>query len=470
MKNERAKTRGLYDYTKGSIGWAITRLSVPMCVEQIIRNVDSVLEIFWIGMLGPEYLAATSLGFMSVLFLRAGGFGVRISGQALIAQRIGAEDNEGASIYAGQSITILMVYSLIFTTLGLIFAPNIMALLTSDPMILRHGTNYMRGGFAVFVAWEGMFVYSSILRGAGEAGYTLVAMIAGVCVSIFAVPLLIFGAGPVPAMGIAGGFLGMGTGRFTGWLVMVYIVAAGRSRVKVRFSDLRPRFKESMRIISMAWPVSVQNLLERGANIILLRMLSSFGPFALAAWAIGNRITLIARMPSFGLQGSVRTLVGQNLGAGLPERAVRTVRIALGAMTALMGVVSILMFVFAPDIVIVFGMKGEGSGIGATALRILCVGLIMESARRVAAGVFQGCGITKPPMLIEGVVRWVVQLPAALLMVYPLGMGAASIWLAISGSQAISGAAMLVWLWVWSRQGGLTRRAASISAERAYGA
>jgi putative MATE family efflux protein len=467
LKNERAKTRGLYDYTKGSISWAITRLSVPMCVEQIIRNVDGVLEIYWIGMLGPEFLAATSLGFMSVLFFRAGGFGIRISGQALIAQRIGAEDNEGASIYAGQAIIILMFYSLAFTILGLLCAPYVMALLTTDPVILRHGTNYMRAGFAVFVAWEGMFVYSSILRGAGEAGYTLVAMIAGVCVSIFAVPLLIFGAGPVPAMGIAGGFLGMGTGRFTGWLVMVYIVATGRSRVKLHFSDLRPRVKESMRIISMAWPVSVQNLLERGANIILLRMLSSFGPFALAAWAIGNRITLIARMPSFGLQGSVRTLVGQNLGAGLPERAVRTVKIALGAMTVLMGFVSVTMFVFAPDIVVVFGMGGEGAGIGAVALRILCVGLVMESARRVAAGVFQGSGITKPPMMIEGVVRWVVQLPAAFLMVFPLGVGAASIWLAIAGSQAISGAAMLIWLWVWSRRGGLVRRSVAINAERA---
>ena len=469
LKKERSKTQDIYDYTKGSIGWAITRLSVPMCVEQIIRNIDSVLEIYWIGMLGPEFLAATSLGFMTVLFLRAGGFGIRISGQALIAQRVGAEDHEGASIYAGQSIIILMVYSLVFTILGLVCAPYFMLLLSSDPMIIRHGTNYMRAGFLVFVAWEGMFVYSSILRGAGEAGYTLIAMIAGVCVSIFAVPILIFGAGPIPAMGIAGGFLGMGTGRFTGWMVMMYIVASGRSRVKVRFSDLWPRPEPIMRIINLAWPVSVQNLLERGANIILLRMLSAFGPFALAAWAIGNRITPIARMPSFGLQGSVRTLIGQNLGAGLPERAVHTVKVALYAMTALMGVVSVIMFVFAPDIVVVFGLKGEGEGIGAMALRILCVGLIMESARRVATGVFQGSGITKPPMMIEGVVRWVVQLPAAVLMMF-FGMGAASIWFAIAGSQAISGAAMLVWLWIWSRRGGLAKRATAISAERASNA
>lgn len=465
MKKTREKIRNRYDYTKGSIGRGITRLSVPMCVEQVIRNIDGILEIYWIGSLGPEFLAATSLGFTTILFLRSFGFGIRIAGQALVAQRIGAEDGEGASAVAGQAILILLIYALAFTALGLFFSPYIMALMTSDPVILRLGTSYLRAGFAVFVVWEGMFVFSNILRGAGEPGYTLAAMIAGVCLSIAAVPLLIFGAGPVPAMGIAGGFLGMGVGRFTGWMVMMYVVATGRSRVKVRLRDLRPRPDIVRRLIALAWPVSVQNLLERGANLILLRMLSPFGASALAAWAVGNRVTLIARMPSFGLQGSVRTLVGQNMGAGQPERAVRTVKYALAALVVFMGAVSLGLFVFAPKIVAVFGMKGGAAGIGAVALRILSVGLVMESARRVVTGAFQGSGQTKPPMLIEGIVRWAVQIPAALLMTVPLGVGAAGIWLAISGSQVISGAAMLAWFWYWARGGGMASRAAAISAD-----
>ncbi len=466
MKNRKDKTRNRYDYTKGSIGWAITRLSVPMCVEQVIRNIDGVLEIYWIGVLGPNFLAASSLGFMTVLFLRSVGFGVRISGQALIAQRIGAGDSEGASIVAGQTILFLMTYSLVFSVLGLVFSSRLISLLTSDPELIRLGTAYMRAGFMVFIAWEGMFVFSNILRGAGEPGYTLIAMIGGVCVSMIAVPLLIFGAGPVPALGIAGGFLGMGAGRFTGWMVMLYVVASGRSRIRLKPGDLWPRPEVIGRILALAWPVSVQNLLERGANVILLRMLSAFGPFALAAWAIGNRITLIARMPSFGLQGSVRTLVGQNIGAGLPERAARTVKIALAALTAIMAVVSVGLFVFAPEIVVVFGMKGEAAGIGAMALRILSVGLVVESGRRVLSGAFQGCGQTKPPMLVEGIVRWAVQIPAAFVMAVPLGVGPASVWLAIAGSQIVSGAAMLVWFRSWAVNGGLARRSAAIVAEK----
>lgn len=453
MKTQAVRTRHRYDYTKGSIGWGITRLSVPMCVEQVIRNFDSILEVYWIGMLGPKFLAATSLGFMMIVFLRSFGFGIRVSGQAMVAQRIGAGDSEGASVYAGQSLLILGVYSAVFSVLGFIFSPFIMGLMTSDPELVRLGTAYIRAGFSVFLCWEGMFMFSQILRGAGEPTYTLIGMIVGACVSIAAVPLLIFGGGPVPPLGIAGGFLGLGTGRLVGMIVMAGFIITGRSRVKLRWRDFRPRREPIFRLVTLAWPVSVQNLLERGANIILLRMLSTFGTFALAAWTIGNRITLLARMPSFGLQSSVRTLVGQNVGADQPERAIRSVRISLIALGVLMGAVTIVLSVYATELVGLFGMKGEASEVGVMALQILSVGILMESMRRVVAGGFHGAARSKPPMVVEGIVRWGVQLPAAFLMAYPFGIGAASIWLAIAGSQIISGAALIIWFFVWTSGG-----------------
>jgi putative MATE family efflux protein len=458
VKSQSLPKRALYDYTKGSVGWGITRLSAPMCVEQVVRNFDSVLEVFWIGQLGPKYLAASSLGFMTVLFLRSFGFGIRVSGQALVAQRIGAADSEGASVYAGQSLFVLGIYSLVFSIGGFILSPFIMGLMTSDSEIARIGTIYIRAGFSVFVVWEGMFMMSQILRGAGEPGYTLIAMVLGSCVSIMAVPLLIFGGGPIPALGIAGGFLGLGTGRLTGMIVMTMVISKGHSRVKLRWADLWPRPEIILRMVSLAWPVSVQNLLERGANLILLRLLSTFGAFALAAWTIGNRITLLGRMPSFGFQSSVRTLVGQNLGAGLPERAISAVRLSLTALGILMGVVTISLSLYAEDLVGLFGLKNEAASVGAMALRILSAGILMESVRRVVAGAFHGAARSKPPMVVEGVVRWGVQLPAAFLMAYPLGVGAASIWIAIAGSQIISGSALIIWFFTWTSRGGLRGR------------
>lgn len=457
-KTQPQKSRQLYDYTQGSIGWAITRLSVPMCVEQVIRNLDGLLEIYWIGQLGPEYLAATSLGFMIIMFLRSIGFGIRIAGQALVAQRIGAVDGEGAATVAGQTIFFMLVYVVVFSVGGYMMTPYLMELMTEDPEIIRLGTIYMRAGFTAFIGIEAMFVMANILRGAGEPAYTLYSMMAGACVSIGAVPLFIFGGGPVPAMGIAGGFFGMGIGRMTGGLVMIAFIAAGRSRIKLRPGHLLPHRELLLRLVSLAWPVSMQNLLERGANVILLRLLSPFGANALAAWAVGNRITLVSRMPGFGLQSAVRTLVGQNMGAERPERAIRTVRVSLTVLAAIMGVVTLLLSYFAGRIVVQFGMTGEAAEVGAMALQILSVGLLMESLRRVAAGAFQGAARSKPPMVVEGAVRWGVQIPAAFLMAYPFGVGAASIWLAIAGSQILSGVALIVWFFSWTSGGGMEAR------------
>ncbi len=458
VKTQAARTRPRYDYTKGSVGWGITRLSVPMCIEQVIRNFDGILEVYWIGMLGPKYLAATSLGFMTVLFLRSFGFGIRVAGQAMVAQRIGAGDTEGACIYAAQSLFILGVYSLVFSVGGFIFSPYIMQMMTSDPELVSLGTVYIQAGFLVFIFWEGMFMFSGILRGAGEPSYTLVAMIIGAGISIATVPLFIFGGGPIPPLGIAGGFLGLGAGRMAGMIVMAGVIATGRSRVKLGWRHFQPRREFMFRIISLAWPVSVQNLLERGANVILLRLLSTFGTFALAAWTIGNRVTLIARMPSFGLQSSVRTLVGQNVGADMPERAIQSVRLSLIALGVLMGVVTIVLAVYAAEIVALFGLKNEASTMGVMALRILTVGLLVESMRRVVSGGFHGAARPKPPMIVEGIVRWGVQLPVAFLMAYPRGIGAASVWLANAMSQIISGVALVIWFFKWTSRDGFGAR------------
>ena len=321
-----------YDYTRGSVGWAITRLSVPICGERILRNLDGIFEIYWLGRMGADSLAAASLGFIVLLFIRSGSFGLRIAGQALVAQRVGANDGQGASIMAGQTISLVGVFSLITAILGFWLAPFLMGMMTRDPELAALGVIYIRSGFAVLLAVEAMFVIGQILRGTGEPGITIAGVVASTALTLVFIPLFMFGWGPVPALGIAGSFLGIGVGRLGGFVTMLAFIVKGKSRLELRWSDLRPRGAEISRVARLAWPAIAQNLLERSALLLMVRMLSPFGASALAAWSIGNRVTMIARMPSFGLQASVRTLVGQNLGAEKPERVTRTVWLAVAAL------------------------------------------------------------------------------------------------------------------------------------------
>jgi len=450
LLKQATRTRG-YDYTKGSVGWAITRLSVPICGERILRNLDGIFEIYWLGRMGAEFLAAASLGFITLLFIRSAPFGIRIAGQALVAQRVGAGDGEGASVMAGQTIFLVGVFSLIATFLGLWFAPLLMDLMTRDPALAALGVVYIRAGFAVLLAAEAMFVVGQILRGTGEPGITIAGVVASTVLTLIFIPLFMFGWGPIPALGIAGSFLGIGVGRLGGFATMLTFIVKGKSRLRLRWADLRPRASEISRVARLAWPAMVQNLLERSALLLMVRMLSPFGASALAAWSIGNRVTMIARMPSFGLQSSVRTLVGQNMGAEKPERVTRTVWLAVAALVMLMAAASVFLFAWAQEVVSFFGLAGNDTAV--MALRILCAGLLMESIRRVMAGAFQGASRSKPPMLVEGVVRWGVQLPAAYLLSFWFAVGAGGVWLAVSGGQILSGALLLVWFFRWSRSG-----------------
>ena len=446
--------RGPYDYTKGSIGWGIFRIAFPTFGEQIIWRLDALAELFWVGRLGPEYLAAMSLGFLVILLIRGVGFGIRVAGQALVAQRVGAGDNEGAALMVGQILSLLAMILAPIVILGIWLSPRIIALFTSDPRILQLGTGYLRAGFAVLFFIEGQLTLAQIFRGSGEPSFSVTGMIVSTAVSVAAMPLFIFGAWGIPALGLPGAFLGTGLGKAAGTIVLSRFITSGRSRLHLRREHLRPRRELLIRIAGLSWPVTVQSLLERGANLVILRVLSIFGAYALAAWGLGNRVILTVRIPGMGIHSAVRTMVGQNIGAGLPERAQKSVWLSLWAVALFVGATSIALYFAADAVVRFFGMQGEAARIGAMCLRFLSVGVPFDACRRVLAGAFQGASNPKPPMLAVAAARWGVQIPGAYLAGVVLGMGGAGVWGAVSGSQIFGSCVMitLFWLGFWKRR------------------
>ncbi len=434
-----------YDYTKGSISRGIARLGAPIFGESVAFNTDSLVEVFWVGHLGPEYLAAMALSFMLFMFVKMMTYGIRIVGQALVAQRIGKGDEEGAALMAGQAIAISFVLSLTITFLCLWFTPWIISLMTSDPRLFRLGVAYLYAIFAFFVVIDAGALLGHLLRGAGEAGYAFMGTAAGTIVTFMCMPLFIFGAGAVPRLELAGVGVAVGLGRIAGLAVVFFLILTGRTRLPLRFRHLRPRVEWVKLFASLAWPVSTQNVLEGGVNLVLLRMLSAFGPFVLAAWGIGNRVVFVARQPGFVLQVAVRTMVGQNLGANLPERAKLSIRTSLIAAIVLSVITTTIVFVWAPAVVAFFGMKGEAALVGTLCLRILIWGVVFETAFRVLTGAFQGAANTKPPMIADFAGRGGILLPGAYLVSAVFGYGAAGIWWMVVGSQLVGFASLIFW-------------------------
>ena len=444
-----------YDYTKGSIGVGLFRLAVPSCLEPIAWNADTLVEIFWVGRLGPEYLAAVSLSFMIIFFFRAVGFGIRIAGSALVAQRIGAGEPESASHVAGQSFLLAGVYYLAISILGCMLSAPLLGLLTSDVAVIRVGVGYLQASFLTIAFVDGIFTISHQLKAAGEPGKSLIGLGISTVMSVTFIPLFIFGLGPFPGLGLPGSAFGIGLGRIFGIFIVLWILTSGRSRLRIRLFHLKPHAETMRRIILLGWPAAAQNLLERGALLILLKILALFGPLVLAAWAIGNRLGTVSRLPGFGIQSAVRTMVGQNIGANLPERALKSVHLAMAGLFVIMCGVTILLYFYAQEIVLIFGMRGEGIDVGVICVRIITIGTLFEAIRRMLAGAFQGAANTKPPMIVEAFIRWGFQIPLAYMAALPLGFGAAGVWGAMTISHFMGGVCLLVWFFIWSRRRGI---------------
>ena len=444
-----------YDYTRGPIGFGLFRLAVPSCLEPIAWNADTLVEIFWVGRLGPEYLAAVSLSFMIIFFFRALGFGVRIAGSALVAQRIGAKEPEQASQAAGQAFLLAGIYYVSISITGYLLSSHLLGLLTSDINVMRVGVGYLQASFLTIAFVDGIFTVSHMLKSAGEPGKSLIGLGISTLMSIMFIPLLIFGLGPFTGFGLPGSAIGIGIGRIIGIVVVLWILTSGCSHLRIRWIHLKPHQQTMRRIIVLGWPAATQNMLERGALLILLKILALFGPVVLAAWSIGNRLGTFSRLPGFGIQSAVRTMVGQNVGANRPDRALKSVYLAMAGLFAIMCCVTFLLYFYARDIVLIFGMKNEGIDVGVICVRILTIGTLFEAIRRMLAGAFQGAANTKPPMVVEAIIRWGFQIPLAYFAALPLGFDASGVWGAMTISHFMGGVCLLVWFLVWIRRRGI---------------
>jgi putative MATE family efflux protein len=326
-------------------------------------------------------------------------------------------------------------------------------MLTSDSEIIRLGTMYIRASFAMVLFIDGIFTLASMFRGAGEPGYSLMGMIVNTIGVVLSIPLLVYGAGPLPALGLAGTPLGLGAGRLLGVLLMLYFLFSGRCRIRLKLAHLRPHPAHLFRIIELGWPVWAQNLFERTANLVLISLISPFGALALAAWGVGNRVSQMGRMPGFALQGAVRTMVGQNIGGRRPDRARVAAWITISIVFSILLLTTIALFIWAEQIIHFFGLKGAAAPAGVICFRILCIGTLFEGTRRVVAGVFEGASQTKPPMFVEAIVRWMVMLPMAYVASTLFGMAEIGIWWAVSGSQVLGGLALFIWfVFGWRRK------------------
>ena len=419
------------DLTRGSLLRNIRYLAGPIFVSQLLFMGPSLYDAIWLGRMGPSAQAAAGLAssvrftMISVLMALSGGSG------AVVARYVGAKDWKNANLAVLQGVITMIVSSGLLGVVGVVFAEPLMRLAGADAEVLPLAVRYARILFAGLIAMEMVPSMGGMLDTAGAPHVGLTMRLWGMLTLLIGEPLL------VRWLGLEGAVLALVGSNVVGMLWGLGVLLSGRAPVRIDLHDLRIDLPMMGRIVRIALPGVLQRGAANLANSVLMRFVSSYGPATLAAWVVVRRVYMFAQIPGMTLARVTPAMVGQNLGAGKPERAERAVglivRLAAGAMVVVMGVLMLL----APQVMDLFSDDPQTLSSGAHIIRVLALGYLIYSVTFCLDNAQAGAGDTVSPMVINVFALWLVQLPLAYLLSQVLGLGPDGIWWAMIGGWTV---------------------------------
>jgi putative MATE family efflux protein len=436
-----------YDYTQGSIGKAILLLAVPMVLEMSFESLFAIVDIWWVNHIDEGWFGAQSThgnavaaigateAMLSIVY--AIGFGVGMAVTAMVARRVGERDLPGAAIAGSQAIGLGLTFGVLTGVPCAIWAPELLGLMTKhNADIVATGTGYARwilGGNVIVVL---LFLQNAIFRGAGDPILALKTLAVSNLINLALDPCLIFGLGPFPALGVTGAAVATCIGRAVAVVYQTFLLTRGNGRVRQRpliRLDAEPMWK---RLRLSAGTVG-QFLIGTSSWIVLMRLVNDFGAAAAAGYTTGIRILMFSLLPAWGLANAAATLVGQNLGAGRPDRAERSVWLTGVFDMAFLGFVTLVMELLPGPIVAQFTTDAAIAEHAVATLRIVSAGYVFFAWGMVSMQAFNGAGDTATPTWMHFWLFWVLELPLAWALAHPLGLETNGVLWSITTAESI---------------------------------
>lgn len=435
-----------HDYTSGSIRKAVLLLAIPMMLEMCMESVFALVDIFFVSHLGKHATSTVGLTESVITIVYSIAIGISMAATALVARRVGEKKPEDAARAGMQSILLALLVTVIISIPGFIFAANILELMGAEPEAVSSGAIYTRilMGGSVFILL--LFLINGIFRGAGDALMAMKSLwVANIC-NIILCPVLIRGLGPIPPLGLAGAALATTIGRGIGVCYQVFHLFNGKGILKFTIKQLTPDWKLIRSVIKIGWPGTLQFLINSGSWIVLARLVVTTGHSdASAGYQVAIRIILFFLLPAWGMSNAAATLVGQNLGAKLPERAEQSVLKTTRYNVIFMGVVSLILLVFADYIIAFFTKDPSVQQYAVAAVRIIGLGFFFYGVGMVMTNAFNGAGDTRTPTVINFIGFWLFQVPVAYTLSTLLHMGPLGVFIAIPLAE--TGISICAYIW-----------------------
>lgn len=399
------------DYTSIHLNKAILLLTIPMILELVMESTFALVDIFFVGKLGASAVATVGLTETYLFLIYSIAMGLSTGVTAIIARRIGEKNREGAGKTAIQAIFLGLLVSIPFALAGIFYSKELLTIMGADQWVVGEGYRYTQWMLGANLVVMLLFIINSVFRGAGDAASAMRILIISNVINIVLDPLLIFGLGPFPELGIKGAAIATNIGRGAGVIFQFWILFRGGKHIRLKLSQVHLDAKIMLNLIRTSLGGIGQMIIGMTSWIFLMRILANIGSEAVAGSTIALRIMMFTLMPAWGMSNAAATLVGQNLGAGNPGRAESTVwKIGLYNMIFLIGV-SVIYFLFNRSLMEFFTADPGVIVIGAKWLRILSYSYFVYGWWMVTTQAFNGSGDTRTPTLINLVFFWLIEIP-----------------------------------------------------------
>jgi putative MATE family efflux protein len=425
------------DFTEGSLRRAIFLLAVPMVLELSMESLFAIVNIFWVASLGAAAVATVGLTEAMEVLVFAVAMGLSAGAGAFVSRRIGEKDPQGASAAAGQSVLIGLVISILIGVPAACFAETLLGLMSNDASISKVGFGYTAVMFGGTYSIILIFLINAIFRGAGDAAIAMRVLIVANIVNLVLDPCLIFGWGPFPAMGVTGSAVATTIGRSVGVGYQLYRLFHPGSRISLTRAHLRPNLPLIRDLLAVSLPGMLQHLISTASWLALARIVAQFGAIATAGYTIAIRIIVVTILPSWGLGGAAATLMGQNLGAGKPERSERAGWLCGFYNMIFLGLVSLAFIFYSEPLLRIFTNEEPVIAVGKDALRLISYGYLLYAYGLVLVQAFNGAGDTVTPTVINIFCYWLFEIPLANYLASSAGMGPRGVFTAVTATESL---------------------------------
>ena len=420
------------------------KLSAPAIAGMLIQAMYNIVDSIYVGRLSTDALSALSISFPVQMFLIAVGVGTGVGTSSLISRLLGKGDNCRANNVAEHVFFIAIIYGILGGLLGIFYSENIVRLFTNDPILIDLGYQYINiiltGSIAIFIP----ATFNYILRGEGNTFLPMMTMIIGAVLNMIIDPILIFGLGPFPQLGVAGAAYATVFSRFIGGIFIIFVLFSDKNELTLKLEDFEFDFQIIKEIYNIGIPAMANRLLFSVSIVFINLILGAFNSTAIAVMGLIFRMQSFFLMMVFGLTQGYLPIVGYNFGHNNPERMKKT--IIVGNLAALsFGVIGFIIFQLFPGAIIkLFNSDPKLLNIGIGALKKVSLSYFFMVLNIIGVATFQAVGKGMPSFAITFLRQAILLVPGMYILGEIFGLDA--VWLSFPIAESISFVIMISWL------------------------